>query len=61
MEEVLCQAWAWLARPGVVVIELAPHQAEAAAARMARSMGYDDVRVEPDLAGRSRALVGRVR
>ena len=60
VEAVLSQAWIWLARPGAVVIELAPHQAEAAAL-MARGMGYRDVRVETDLAGRPRALVGRTR
>jgi len=60
VEAVLSQAWVWLARPGAVVIELAPHQADAAAL-MARVMGYVDVRVEPDLAGRPRALVGRTR
>lgn len=60
VEAVLSQSWTWLARPGAVVIELAPHQADAAA-RMARDMGYDDVRVELDLARRPRALVGRTR
>ena len=45
VEAVLSQSWVWLARPGAVVIELAPHQAEAAAL-MARGMGYVDVRVE---------------
>jgi release factor glutamine methyltransferase len=58
VEAVLAQSWAWLARPGAVVIELAPHQADAAA-RMARDMRYDDVRVEMDLARRPRALVAR--
>jgi release factor glutamine methyltransferase len=56
---VLQQSFQWLARPGGVVIELAPHQAEAAAA-IATDIGFVDVRVEPDLAGRSRALVGRL-
>jgi release factor glutamine methyltransferase len=60
VEAVLSEAWVWLARPGLVVIELAPHQADAAAL-MARGMGYRDVRVEMDLAGRPRALVGRTR
>jgi release factor glutamine methyltransferase len=60
VEAVLSQAWLWLARPGLVVIELAPHQADAAAL-MARGMGYRDVRVEMDLAGRPRALVGHAR
>jgi release factor glutamine methyltransferase len=58
VEAVLRQSWAWLARPGVVVVELAPHQADAAA-RLATSLGYGDVRVDADLSGRPRALVGR--
>ena len=60
VEALLSEAWVWLARPGAVVIELAPHQADAAAL-MARRMGYVDVRVEMDLARRPRALVGRTR
>ncbi len=60
VEQVLAQAWTWLARPGVVVIEMAPAQT-GAASRMARSLGYVDVRVEQDLAQRPRALVGRTR
>jgi release factor glutamine methyltransferase len=60
VEAVLSQSWTWLARPGSVVIELAPHQA-GAATRMARDMGYDDVRVEMDLARRPRTLLARIR
>ena len=60
VEEVLAQAWTWLARPGAVVIEMAPDQTDAAA-RLARSTGYVDVRVERDLAQRPRAVVGRTR
>jgi release factor glutamine methyltransferase len=59
VEDVLSQAWTWLSRPGVVVIELAPAQADAAAA-VARAIGYAEVAVEMDLAQRPRALVGRV-
>jgi release factor glutamine methyltransferase len=59
-EEVLSQARRWLARPGAVVMELAPQQS-GAAIDMARRMGYADVRVERDLARRPRTLVGRVR
>ena len=54
------RAWVCLRVPGAVVIELAPHQADAAAL-MARRMGYVDVRVETDLARRPWALVGRTR
>ena len=51
VEAVLRQAMDWLGRPGTAVIELAPHQASAAA-ELAGRLGFDDVRVEPDLAGR---------
>ena len=60
VEQVLVQARSWLARPGAVVVEMAPGQTDTAA-RMARSLGYVDVRVEPDLAQRPRALVARTR
>jgi release factor glutamine methyltransferase len=58
VEAVLRQAVDWLGRPGTAVIELAPHQASAAA-ELAGRLGFDDVRVEPDLAGRPRAVVAR--
>jgi release factor glutamine methyltransferase len=58
VEAVLEQAGAWLAWPGVVVVELAPQQSAAAAAR-ATALGYDAVRVESDLSGRPRCLVAR--
>lgn len=56
--EIVEQAPAWLARPGVLVVELAPHQAAAACALAAAS--FDEVEVRPDLAGRDRALVARL-
>jgi methylase of polypeptide subunit release factors len=59
VEDVLVEAHEWLARPGSAVVELAPHQADAAV-RVATAAGYDEVRVEPDLAGRARALVAGV-
>ena len=59
VEPVLDQARLWLGRPGAVVVELAPHQANGAQ-EWARQLGYDQVRVEPDLAGRPRALVARL-
>jgi release factor glutamine methyltransferase len=52
-------ASSWLARPAVLVVELAPHQAERAIT-LARAAGFDDVEVRADLNGRPRALVGRV-
>ena len=60
VEAVLRQAWGWLARPGAVVIEVAPDQARRPSAWL-ESIGYLDVDVVADLAGRPRALVGRVR
>jgi release factor glutamine methyltransferase len=59
VETVLQQALPWLARPGVVVVELAPPQS-GPAQQWARHLGYDEVRVEPDLTGRPRALVARL-
>ena len=59
VETVLAEAFEWLARPGCAVVELAPQQAEAAVSA-ARALGYDEVRVEPDLAGQPRVLVAGV-
>jgi len=58
VEALLEACRVWLGRPGCAVVELAPHQA-GPAARLARRLGYDEVRVEPDLTGRPRALVVR--
>ncbi len=57
LHEVLAQAPAWLARPGALVLELAPAQAEPLA-RAARRMGYV-VEIGRDLADRPRALRAR--
>jgi release factor glutamine methyltransferase len=59
IEVIVDGAPAWLRRPGVVVIEVAPHQA-AAAVSHARDVGFVDVRVERDLAGLDRVLVARL-
>jgi release factor glutamine methyltransferase len=59
VEAVLGESRRWLARPGAVVVELAPPQA-APAQGWALQLGYDEVRVEKDLAGRPRALVARL-
>lgn len=56
LEAVLDGAPRWLARPGVAVVELAPHQA-GAAQELARASGAAAMRVERDLAGRDRMLV----
>ncbi|MGH9225443.1 MAG: peptide chain release factor N(5)-glutamine methyltransferase [Acidimicrobiales bacterium] len=57
--EIIRTAPSWLARPGVLVVELAPHQADRAMV-VATEAGFVDVDVRPDLVGRLRALVGRV-
>ena len=59
IEAILDAATGWLARPGVLVLEIAPHQAGPAAER-ARQAGFTLVDVRPDLQGRLRALVARV-
>ncbi len=46
----------WLAPDGIVVVEIAPHQA-ADARRLAAEAGLGDVEVHPDLAGRDRAIL----
>lgn len=56
---IVAEAPAWLARPGVLVVELAPHQAGAAIA-LARDAGFTSADVRPDLTGRDRALVARL-
>ena len=55
---LLEQSPAWLAPGGVVVLEIAPQQAEATSS-LALRLGYEEVQVRPDLAGRRRVLVGR--
>ena len=57
--EIVAEAAGWLRRPGALVVEIAPHQAGAAAG-LAEAAGFTDVDVLPDLAGRLRALVARV-
>lgn len=59
IERIVEQATAWLHRPGALVVEIAPHQATEAR-RFAQRVGFDDVDVLPDLAGRLRVLVARL-
>jgi release factor glutamine methyltransferase len=59
VERVLEEGLLWLRLPGVIVVELAPHQAPAAE-RCALQLGYEQVRIEPDLAMRPRTLVARL-
>ncbi|HEY8527688.1 MAG TPA: peptide chain release factor N(5)-glutamine methyltransferase [Acidimicrobiales bacterium] len=58
IERIVAEAPAWLARPGALLIELAPHQA-APTARLAREAGFSAVTVWPDLAGRDRIVLAR--
>jgi release factor glutamine methyltransferase len=58
IEVLLAQAPAWLAPGAAVVLEIAPHQADAAAGA-ARVAGFDDVRVLDDFTFRPRVLVAR--
>lgn len=55
---ILKEAPVWLTDPGVVVVEMAPHQAMAAV-RMAVEAGFRDVETRVDLTGRERILVAR--
>ena len=57
IEVVVAGAPRWLARPGALVVEIAPHQADAV---VALAGAFDEVDVRPDLAGRPRALVARL-
>lgn len=58
IERIVSEAPRWLARPGCLVVEIAPHQAPDAA-RLAWDAGFADVEVRLDLAGRQRTLVAR--
>lgn len=61
MEDIECiigDAPAWLDRPGVLVMEVAPHQATAAV-RLAEIAGFAAADIHADLAGRDRVLVAR--
>ena len=60
IDAIVAEAPAWLdPQGGVLVIELAPHQADAAR-ELARAAGFDAVDVVRDLADRERVLVARV-
>ncbi len=60
IEQLVAEAPTWLDPAGTLVVELAPHQAEAAV-RLARAAGFAQVRTRPDLTGRPRVLVARRR
>lgn len=55
---VLDQARRWLRREGAVVVEVAPHQV-GSLVRHALGLGWRDVVVHADLAGRPRVIVAR--
>jgi release factor glutamine methyltransferase len=60
IDAIVAEAPAWLDPDGgVLVVELAPHQA-APATELARAAGFTDVRVLQDLAERDRVLVARL-
>jgi release factor glutamine methyltransferase len=56
---IIAAAPGWLARPGVLVCELAPTQADEVVA-LARQAGFATAEVRPDLSGRPRTLVARI-
>lgn len=58
LDRIVEEAPRWLAPWGVLVVELAPHQAQDVALRALVS-GFDGVLIRNDLAGRARALVAR--
>jgi release factor glutamine methyltransferase len=55
---LIAEAPRWLRPDGVLVLELAPHQAERAV-QMATDAGFVDIDVAKDLAARDRVLIAR--
>jgi release factor glutamine methyltransferase len=58
IKELVAAAPRWLAPGAALVVEIAPHQAEPAAA-LADAAGFDEIVVRDDLTGRPRVLVAR--
>jgi release factor glutamine methyltransferase len=58
IERIVAEAPLWLAHPGSLLVEIAPHQAADAVA-MARAAGFGSAAVWPDLTGRDRILLAR--
>jgi release factor glutamine methyltransferase len=56
---IVREAPEWLEANGVLVVEIAPTQADAVV-ELARQAGFAEARVEPDLTARDRVLVARV-
>ena len=59
VEQVIHGASQWLGPGGALVLEAASHRAQQTAA-MASGAGFSDVRVERDLAGLERVVIGRL-
>ena len=59
IRHIVAGAPLWLRRPGVLVVEIDPSQADATIA-LARAAGFDEAEVRPDLAARPRTLVARL-
>ncbi len=59
VEAIVDDAPRWLARPGVLIVEIAPQQAQRAVAA-AYGAGFVEAEARPDLAGRLRVLLARV-
>jgi release factor glutamine methyltransferase len=55
---IVAAAPGWLARPGALLVEMAPHQVRRAV-RLAADAGFTSVSVWPDLAGRDRIVLAR--
>ena len=58
IERIVAEAPLWLAQPGSLLVEIAPHQAAEAQA-LARAAGFGSAAVWPDLTGRDRILLAR--
>jgi release factor glutamine methyltransferase len=56
---IVAEAPAWLRRPGALLLEIDPRQAEATK-RLARGAGFSSVSVWPDLTGRDRIVQARL-
>jgi release factor glutamine methyltransferase len=59
IERIVEEAPLWLAHPGTLLVEIAPHQATEAEA-LAQAAGFGSAAVWPDLTGRDRILLARV-
>ena len=58
IETIVAGARHWLARPGALLIEMAPHQTRPTA-HLVEAAGFASVSIWPDLAGRDRVVLAR--